>query len=844
MTFQSHGNETFDLFIVLISFVVDLVCMQIMPRYKIQDFVFILAFLLPWRVIRVVNMFPTTLIAKVGIRHLVFPTTLIAKVGIRHLVFPTTLIAKVDIRHLVFSTTLIAKVGIRHLVFPTTLIAKVGIRHLVFPTTLIGKVDIRHLVFSTTLIAKVGIRHLVFPTTLIAKVDIRHLVFSTTLIAKVGIRHLMFPTTLIAKVDIRHLVFSTTLIAKVGIRHLVFSTTLIAKVDIRHLVFPTTLIAKVDIRHLVFSTTLIAKVDIRHLVFSTTLIAKVDIRHLVFPTTLIAKAQCNALKRLCFNEGIGESKVDQILMVEECIVNKAGKSKCKIKIDNSSVILLNDKSDFPRLSPRPSLLNLAADKLGRRKSMLPQCISGGDKEIHPNNSKDSLTKGIMKQRARSNSESGRGTLSSPDEGSANKNLLGEEKYYGGLNTPIIVNRKSSLSSPIMASHVRNILNSLEDKCNQMNGSCNRAGGGRGSIDSESIAEEPVKTWNRRVQSIDESSTEGITISCSRRASLQPQQCVDEADDDDGYVILPAAGSVASKKSARSSLKKTIVISAPDCSTQQGHRFSIPTTIQIDPPSNNSNYSLSSSSSNSDCGGYRNSYNEKQSSPLKANITPVVVSPSLKTPLKDDSLLTHFTNPAPNIVSTTTDCPAVLDQMPACASCASQPGSKSMYTVSCDRKESCSSQGSGQSVSSVNNLKPKTLRTPSDIENENNLTLTESSDACESKSNEDCTRNTSIEEIEDDLGESDSLVSISEKDGAVVSGSSLVHHHNVTLHNTSDYCHEGMDSSDTLHSQSPLSSDSDKTNVDDVTRRSGELTSFIVNAVDQDLNSDSTSNLLS
>ncbi|XP_076449988.1 uncharacterized protein LOC143286331 [Babylonia areolata] len=55
LTFFKRRLETFDLFIVVVSFIVDVVFMQILPRFKIQDFVFILAFLLPWRVIRVVN---------------------------------------------------------------------------------------------------------------------------------------------------------------------------------------------------------------------------------------------------------------------------------------------------------------------------------------------------------------------------------------------------------------------------------------------------------------------------------------------------------------------------------------------------------------------------------------------------------------------------------------------------------------------------------------------------------------------------------------------------------------------------------------------------------------------
>lgn len=36
----------------------------------------------------------------------------------------------------------------------------------------------------------------------------------------------------------------------------------------------------------------------------------------------LPQAQCNALKRLCFNEGIDEAKIDQIMMVEECVVSK------------------------------------------------------------------------------------------------------------------------------------------------------------------------------------------------------------------------------------------------------------------------------------------------------------------------------------------------------------------------------------------------------------------------------------------------------------------------------------------------------------------------------------------
>ncbi|XP_033753208.1 uncharacterized protein LOC117336706 [Pecten maximus] len=47
--------EVFDAFIVITSFIVDSCLMVYLPMYDTRDFVFILAFLLPWRVIRVVN---------------------------------------------------------------------------------------------------------------------------------------------------------------------------------------------------------------------------------------------------------------------------------------------------------------------------------------------------------------------------------------------------------------------------------------------------------------------------------------------------------------------------------------------------------------------------------------------------------------------------------------------------------------------------------------------------------------------------------------------------------------------------------------------------------------------
>ncbi|XP_048731171.1 uncharacterized protein LOC125648241 isoform X2 [Ostrea edulis] len=47
--------EVFDAFIVIVSFVADLILLVTLPDYNTRDFVFILAFLLPWRVIRVVD---------------------------------------------------------------------------------------------------------------------------------------------------------------------------------------------------------------------------------------------------------------------------------------------------------------------------------------------------------------------------------------------------------------------------------------------------------------------------------------------------------------------------------------------------------------------------------------------------------------------------------------------------------------------------------------------------------------------------------------------------------------------------------------------------------------------
>ncbi|XP_070198976.1 uncharacterized protein [Littorina saxatilis] len=84
------------------------------------------------------------------------------------------------------------------------------------------------------------------------------------------------------------------------------------------------------------------------------------------------RAQCCALKRLCLKEGVSEAKIEAIVELDEYVVNRTGKSKVKVKIDNASVILL-DRCDFPRMSPRPSLSSL----WDKRRSI---AVSGGSKD--------------------------------------------------------------------------------------------------------------------------------------------------------------------------------------------------------------------------------------------------------------------------------------------------------------------------------------------------------------------------------------------------------------------------------------------------------------------------------
>lgn len=417
------------------------------------------------------------------------------------------------------------------------------------------------------------------------------------------------------------------------------------------------------------------------------------------------------------------------------------------------MILLNDKSDFPRLSPRPSLLNLV-DKTERRKSMQPG-IQVNERELFLN-TKDASKRGILKSRARSNSESGRGTLSSPEDGPGHQNSFGDGAGYSGLSTPIIINRKSSLNSPMMVNHIRNILNSLEDKVNQMNGSCNRSGGGRGSVDTDSIPEDAEgecagHEFGRRVDSIEEQ-TEGpvdydssaMSYASKRRASLQPQKCVDE-DDDDGLVGDRTLLVSASHRIPAASNKQTGSVlsaggnanSAADSTgaspTIRHHQF-IPTTIQIDPPSIHSNYSLSSSaSSNSNSSNQITPIRQPMESDFTAPQTPRIIQIDAH-----DKQLYPLTTHSRSGVTQNLNPPS--------------PTTKVATIDSYDPQADIAGQKRSEKIpsSAVANFKPKTLRTPSDVENQNNLTFSESTDISDSQSNELGTRDTYVEECEDNF----------------------------------------------------------------------------------------------
>ncbi|GFS15675.1 voltage-gated hydrogen channel 1 [Elysia marginata] len=579
------------------------------------------------------------------------------------------------------------------------------------------------------------------------------------------------------------------------------------------------------------------------------------------------RAQCNALKRLCYNEGVEESKIDQILMVEECVVNKAGKSKCKIKIDNSSVILLNDKSDFPRLSPRPSLLNLVDKVSARRKSMQPQCLASADRDLFLA-CKDNSRKGFFKARARSNSESGRGTLSSPDDCGASggilgamgqynhQNSLGEGgSAYSGLNTPIVIDRKASLSSPMMAGHVKHILHSLDAKINQMNGSGGRLVGPRNSVDADSIAEEGSTVdrkrgssledvddggstksggssvgggnrrnssgWHqRRVDSIEEAvetsspdakftttkaeQSVALGLRNKRRASLQPQRCVDEDDADilsarrtftlpesefidpysqnhnslhhngvsnasrvsvqgrAGYMDRTGPWSqinLGQEKARRPSVETSSSTSQVMVMPQTDSHYFTPTTIHVDPPSTTSNYSLSSSngsagannlrgispiaeqsingSSQSVSGLYDASETEKSTQEQNSTIYKAPLA-SCDADDEDYDLVDNSECSAtqePSRPSTKLEGMSVsdnsLDDKISLSSETAKKTLKSETDVTCINNKNTSTGAADQGCAEDKtsrpigaSLKPKTLRTPSDIENQNNLTISE------------------------------------------------------------------------------------------------------------------------
>lgn len=75
----------------------------------------------------------------------------------------------------------------------------------------------------------------------------------------------------------------------------------------------------------------------------------------------IFKYQCNALKRLCMAENIDEWKIEQCLKAEQKYQSTLGKRKFKMKLDNSTLCLINENETLPsssRSSPRTSIPSL------------------------------------------------------------------------------------------------------------------------------------------------------------------------------------------------------------------------------------------------------------------------------------------------------------------------------------------------------------------------------------------------------------------------------------------------------------------------------------------------------
>ena len=53
--YHSFYLQVFDSFVIIASFIVDMIFVKGLTMYTIHEFVYILAFMLPWRVIRVTN---------------------------------------------------------------------------------------------------------------------------------------------------------------------------------------------------------------------------------------------------------------------------------------------------------------------------------------------------------------------------------------------------------------------------------------------------------------------------------------------------------------------------------------------------------------------------------------------------------------------------------------------------------------------------------------------------------------------------------------------------------------------------------------------------------------------
>lgn len=177
--------------------------------------------------------------------------------------------------------------------------------------------------------------------------------------------------------------------------------------------------------------------------------------------------------------------------------------------------------------------------------MQPQCLSSTDRDLFlKTGPKDGGKRGlgILKTRARSNSESGRGTMSSPEDSSVrHQSSLGESRV-SGLSTPVVIDRKSSINSPVIANHVKNILSSLEGSVptaqdseqypyDKENGGRVARGVGRRSLDEEKICLDDKHKRPLEINGV----ASARSATNKRRGSLQPQKHIDEDDEDN----LPA-----------------------------------------------------------------------------------------------------------------------------------------------------------------------------------------------------------------------------------------------------------------------------------------------------------------